>query len=110
MEICIFAETVQLDQIAYEKLVERTFVEIFHLEAPIFRRLDNLIIRGKGDLVTQLPFNLRSITRKYSNITCVFVFLDADGEYPKKTNSERKRVREKVKNFQDNFAGEIIIG
>lgn len=109
MELCIFAETVKLDQKAYEKLVERIFVETYCQKIPVFRKLENLIIRGKGDLVTQLPFNLRTITRKYPDITCVIIFTDADGEYPDKTNSEKRRVKTKIKSFESSFPGNIII-
>lgn len=110
MEICVFAETVQVDQISYEKLVERIFTEHFEIDKPTIRKLANIIIRGKPNLFTQLPYLLGRITRKYSGINCVFIFADADGEYPSITNSERRRVREKIHKFRDNFAGEVIVG
>ncbi len=110
MEICIFGETTGVDQISYEKLIERVFLEYFRLNTPIIRKLGNIIIRGKPNLLTQMPYLLGSITRKYSGLKCIFIFIDADGEYPSVTNSEKKRVKTKIKKFKEDFVGEIIIG
>jgi len=110
MEICVFAETIRVDQSSYEILLERLLSEHFQLSKPTIRRLNNIIFRGKGDLITQLPIVLRSITRKYANLDCIFIFADADGEYPSKTNAEKKRVRDKTEKFQKSYGGEIIVG
>jgi SMC interacting uncharacterized protein involved in chromosome segregation len=56
MEVCVFAETIQLDQQSYEKIIERIFFDYFQIGRPKFRRLDNIIVRGKPNLLTQLPF------------------------------------------------------
>ncbi len=62
MEICVFAETLGTDQKAYETIASRIFREKLDQLEIVIRRLENLRLHGKADLINQLPVALRLIS------------------------------------------------
>lgn len=110
MELSVFAETLELDQKAYETIIARLFEEKLGVNKYIFRRLEKVSFNGKGDLIKQLPLVLLRIIQKFPNIENIVVIIDADGSYPQVTNKEKNKVKARLKSFMKDHPIKLCVG
>lgn len=110
MKIAIFSESLRFDQQAYEILITRTLKELFKIKKIQTLRLENLSFNGKADVIKQSPLAAEQLYIKHKKLKMIFVFADADGEFPKATNETETIIKGGFESFLYKHSVKLTIG
>ncbi|VVA44008.1 hypothetical protein CANDROIZ_370010 [Candidatus Roizmanbacteria bacterium] len=99
MRIAIFSESLRFDQTAYEILISRILKEFFNIKKVQLLRLENVSFNGKADVIKQSPLAAEQLFYKHKKLKIIFVFADADGEFPQATNETESLIKKEFESF-----------